>query len=104
VNLILIFSNDEKVDLVCFRKHGHNELDDPTFTNPLIYKKINSRDSVPNLYEKELVEKEKSVEKEQIAQEVTKFRTNLEDSLNKVNNSQYQIEPKNMYLKGNLKS
>ena len=26
--------------MVCFRKHGHNELDDPTFTQPTMYKKV----------------------------------------------------------------
>lgn len=34
------FRKDIVVDLVCFRKHGHNELDDPTFTQPTMYKKV----------------------------------------------------------------
>lgn len=37
------FRKDVFVDINCFRRWGHNELDDPTFTNPLIYKIIKSR-------------------------------------------------------------
>lgn len=51
------FHKDVFIDLMCFRRWGHNELDDPTFTNPAIYKIIHSRPfSVPDLYAKRLIE------------------------------------------------
>lgn len=37
------FGKDVALDIVCFRRWGHNELDDPTITNPLMYKEIHSR-------------------------------------------------------------
>ncbi|XP_055587135.1 probable 2-oxoglutarate dehydrogenase E1 component DHKTD1 homolog, mitochondrial [Uranotaenia lowii] len=50
------FGKDIFIDLNCFRRWGHNELDDPTFTNPLLYEVIHGRGSVPDLYAKKLVE------------------------------------------------
>ena len=44
------YRKDVFVNLVCFRRWGHNELDDPTFTNPALYAVIRARDSVPDLY------------------------------------------------------
>lgn len=44
-----IFQRDIFIDLMCFRRWGHNEIDDPTFTNPAIYKIIHSRKSVPDM-------------------------------------------------------
>ena len=49
------FRKDVFVNLICFRRWGHNELDDPTFTNPALYSIINSRRSVPDLYAEQVV-------------------------------------------------
>ncbi|KAL4658454.1 putative 2-oxoglutarate dehydrogenase E1 component DHKTD1, mitochondrial [Arapaima gigas] len=44
------FRKDVIVDLLCYRQWGHNELDEPFFTNPAMYKIIRSRKSVPDSY------------------------------------------------------
>ncbi|MDQ4091129.1 MAG: thiamine pyrophosphate-dependent enzyme, partial [Actinomycetota bacterium] len=43
------------IDMVCYRRHGHNEGDDPSFTQPLMYKRIEARRSVRKLYTETLV-------------------------------------------------
>uniref|UniRef100_A0A182JSU8 Transketolase-like pyrimidine-binding domain-containing protein n=1 Tax=Anopheles christyi TaxID=43041 RepID=A0A182JSU8_9DIPT len=50
------FGKDFFIDLNCFRRWGHNELDDPTMTNPLLYKVIHARQSIPDLYAQKLIE------------------------------------------------
>ncbi|OSX61116.1 hypothetical protein POSPLADRAFT_1074828 [Postia placenta MAD-698-R-SB12] len=49
------FRKDIIVDLLVYRRWGHNELDEPSFTQPLMYEKIRSRRSVPSLYEEQLI-------------------------------------------------
>ena len=43
--------------MVCYRRHGHNEGDDPSYTQPLMYKRIDARRSVRKLYTEALVKR-----------------------------------------------
>jgi len=52
------FGRDVVVDMYCYRRYGHNEADEPAFTQPLLYKKIRSRPSVRNLYTRALLAKD----------------------------------------------
>jgi 2-oxoglutarate dehydrogenase E1 component len=49
------FNRDVVVDIVCYRKHGHNEGDDPTYTQPLVYTKIKNHPSTLAQYSQRLV-------------------------------------------------
>ena len=49
------FHKDVVIDMVCYRKFGHNEQDDPSLTQPLMYEKIKVRRSVRKLYTEALV-------------------------------------------------
>ncbi len=51
------FGKDVVIDLVCYRKHGHNEGDEPAFTQPGMYEEIDSHEPVRDLYTQELVRK-----------------------------------------------
>jgi 2-oxoglutarate dehydrogenase E1 component len=51
------FHKDVVIDMLCYRRHGHNEADDPSYTQPLMYKRIEARRSVRKLYTESLVKR-----------------------------------------------
>src|SRR5690606_33496631 len=51
------FHKDVVIDMVCYRRHGHNEGDDPSYTQPLMYAKIDERRSVRKLFTESLVKR-----------------------------------------------
>jgi 2-oxoglutarate dehydrogenase E1 component len=50
------FNKDVVIDIICFRKYGHNEGDEPYFTQPQMYERIRSRSSLNTVYSRKLIE------------------------------------------------
>ncbi|CAB1322714.1 unnamed protein product [Coregonus sp. 'balchen'] len=61
------FRKDVILDLLCYRQWGHNELDEPAFTNPAMYKVIRSRKSTPDSYADQLISEGLMTEEERVA-------------------------------------
>jgi 2-oxoglutarate dehydrogenase E1 component len=49
------FGQDVVIDMICYRRHGHNEGDEPSFTQPLLYEKIRRKESVRKIYTDQLI-------------------------------------------------
>ncbi|XP_033747681.1 LOW QUALITY PROTEIN: 2-oxoglutarate dehydrogenase, mitochondrial-like [Pecten maximus] len=68
------FGKDVVIDLVCYRRFGHNETDEPMFTQPLMYKKINKQPTVLSKYAEKLI-KENVVKQHEYEEEEKKYDT-----------------------------
>src|SRR5690606_14285365 len=49
------FQRDVVIDMVCYRRHGHNESDEPSFTQPLLDKRINRHPLISSTYTERLI-------------------------------------------------
>lgn len=78
------FHRDVMVDLVCYRKHGHNEADEPSGTQPLMYQKIKSHPGTRELYADVLV-KVGVLSKQQAEDATEKYRNALDKGETVVN-------------------
>ncbi len=86
-----LFNNDVFIDLVCYRKHGHNEGDDPKFTQPFLYAVIDNHKNPRELYVEKLISRGDIEQK--LAEELeTTFWSLLQDRLNKVKQKTVKYE------------
>jgi len=86
------FGKDIFIDLLCYRRHGHNESDEPKFTQPLLYNKIAKHPNPREIYVKQLIERGDIDEKK--AKVLDKeFRDLLQDRLNEVKQKPLPYKP-----------
>ena len=50
------YSRDVVIDMICYRKHGHSEADEPSMTQPLMYQRIRNKESVDKIYFEQLLD------------------------------------------------
>ena len=72
------FKKDIVIDLVCYRRSGHNEADDPSSTQPLMYKAIKSHKTVLDMYEK-LLTADSIISDEEIKDFKKSYRKQIEN-------------------------
>ena len=72
------FKKDVVIDLICYRRFGHNEGDEPSFTQPLMYKKIRSHPTTLSIYGKKLVD-ESTISKEYFEKNINDFKNLLDE-------------------------
>jgi 2-oxoglutarate dehydrogenase E1 component len=72
------FKKDVVIDLVCYRRRGHNETDEPSGTQPLMYKKIKKHPTTRTLYAQQLVDQAVMTE-EEVEHMATEYRRLLDE-------------------------
>ncbi|MDH3998377.1 MAG: 2-oxoglutarate dehydrogenase E1 component, partial [Desulfuromonadales bacterium] len=73
------FAENVVVEVICYRRHGHNEGDEPFFTQPLMYEKIRSKPPLHEIYAERMIEQ--GVSAELIAQQAQAFGSKLDTAL-----------------------
>ena len=71
------FNRDVVIDIVCYRRFGHNEGDEPSFTQPIMYKKIKSHPTTLSIYGKKLSE-EGLIDNTKLQKDKVQFKNYLE--------------------------
>ena len=87
----LKFNRDVVIDLICYRRFGHNEGDEPSFTQPLMYKKIRSHPSPVEVYGGQLVN-ESTITEENLNEKIKDFKNLLDQQYKSAKDYQPKIE------------
>src|SRR5262249_51846480 len=89
------FNSDVFIDMVCYRRHGHNEGDDPKFTQPHLYALIDKHPNPREVYVKFLMENGEPDAQELAKEMEKKFWSDLQERLDEVkqNPLPYQYQP-----------
>ncbi len=85
------FNKDVVIDMICYRRFGHNEGDEPSFTQPLMYKKIRQHPTTLNVYGNRLV-KEGSISPGQFEKMKNDFKNLLEEQYKTAKDYKPKIE------------
>ncbi|MEJ7609366.1 MAG: multifunctional oxoglutarate decarboxylase/oxoglutarate dehydrogenase thiamine pyrophosphate-binding subunit/dihydrolipoyllysine-residue succinyltransferase subunit, partial [Bryobacteraceae bacterium] len=87
------FKRDVVIDMVCYRRYGHNETDDPTYTQPQMYLKIKQQPSVATQYSQRLI-REKLLTVADLEERKKRYTTKLQQGfdLAKKNAEAYELQ------------
>ena len=85
------FNRDVVIDMVCYRRFGHNEGDEPSFTQPLMYKKIKEHPSTLSIYGNKLIE-EGLTTKENLEKQKKSFKEFLEHEFDSSKNYKSELK------------
>jgi 2-oxoglutarate dehydrogenase E1 component len=87
------FKKDVVIDMFCYRRHGHNEADDPSYTQPILYRKIRQHLSVAALYSEHLL-REKFVDEKEVSdlRKAVSNRLNQAYEAGKKQSEHYQLQ------------
>ncbi|MFO7813367.1 MAG: 2-oxoglutarate dehydrogenase E1 component [Pelovirga sp.] len=73
------YRKDVVIEVICYRRHGHNEGDEPFFTQPLMYEKIRNQPPTADIYKNQLITE--GVSEEKLEQLATEVENHLEEAL-----------------------